>query len=92
MFTIHAIHHSRGCFVFKVFSSPEPQADQVSLWYTHSPSSVVGCLSTMFKRLLLKPIIVCLNDNPRVTWAFIWENDTMMDSLEIIAACDLEVG
>ena len=24
------------------------------------------------------------------TWAFIWENVTMMDSLEIIASCDLE--
>ena len=26
------------------------------------------------------------------TLAFIWENVIMMDSLEIVAACDLEVG
>ena len=50
-----------------------------------------------------KPIIVCSNDNPRLTmtffmarsknlsYGFIWEfaNDGL---LEIIAACDLEVG
>ena len=48
--------------------------------------------------------IVCSNDDPRLTLsclltmsnfatlAFIWENVIMMDSLEIFAACDLEVG
>ena len=26
------------------------------------------------------------------TWAFTWKNDTLMDSLEFIASCDLEFG
>ena len=50
----------------------------------------------------LKLMIFCTNDNPMLiltyftarsnfaTYAFIWENVTMMDSLEIIASCDLE--
>ena len=48
-------------------------------------------------------IIFCSNDNPVylayftgrsnvATSAFIWENVTMMDTLEIIASCDLEFG
>ena len=56
------------------------------------------------KHRKLKPIIVCSNDNPELTltylmarsnfasWAFIWENVTIMDSLVVIAACDMEVG
>ena len=52
----------------------------------------------------LKSIIICPNINPGLTVtyftirskvatkAFIWENVTIMYSLEIIAACDLEVG
>ena len=51
-----------------------------------------------------KPTIVCSIDNPRLslscltamsnfaTLAFIWKNVIMMDSFEIVAACDLEVG
>ena len=51
-----------------------------------------------------KLIIFCSNDNPVLiltyftarsnfaTSAFIWENVTMMDTLEIIASCDLEFG
>ena len=49
-----------------------------------------------------KPFIFCANYDPGLTLtyftarsnfatlAFIWENVTLMDSLEIIAACDLE--
>ena len=49
-----------------------------------------------------KPFIFCSNYDPGLTFtyfmarsnfatkAFIWENVTMMDSLEIIASCDLE--
>ena len=56
------------------------------------------------KHQRLKPVILGSNDNPRLTLtyfagrsnfataAFIWENRTMMDSLEIIASCELEVG
>ena len=52
----------------------------------------------------LKPIIFCSNDIPVliltyftarsnfVTSAFKWEFVTMMDTLEIIASCDLEFG
>ena len=52
----------------------------------------------------LKPILFCSNDNPGLTLtsfmamsnfatsAFLWENVAMMDSLEIIAPCDLEFG
>ena len=52
----------------------------------------------------LKPIIVCSTDNLGLsltyfttmskfsTYAFIWESVTMIDSLVIIASCDLEVG
>ena len=51
-----------------------------------------------------KLIIFCSNDNPVLiltyftarsnfaTSTFIWENVTMMDTLEIIASCDLEFG
>ena len=49
-----------------------------------------------------KPIIVCTNYDPGLTLTyftamsnfvhFIMENVTMMDSLEIIASCDLEFG
>ena len=51
-----------------------------------------------------KPTIVCSNDNPMLSLscltamsnfailAFIWENVIMMDSLEIVAVCDLEMG
>ena len=52
----------------------------------------------------LKLIIVCSNDNHGLiltyftarlnfaTYAFIWENVTRVDSLEIISSCDLEYG
>ena len=52
----------------------------------------------------LKPFIVCSNYDPWLTltyfmarsnlatWAFVWENVTMMDSLEIIASCKMEFG
>ena len=51
-----------------------------------------------------KPFIICVNHDPRLTLtyfttrsnfatkAFTWENVTMIDSLEIIASCDLEFG
>ena len=51
-----------------------------------------------------KPLIICANSDPSLiltyftarsnfaTEAFTWENVTMMDSLEIIALCDLEFG
>ena len=51
-----------------------------------------------------KPFIICANYDPVLTltyftamsnfatWAFTWENVTVMDSLEIIASCDLEFG
>ena len=52
-----------------------------------------------------KPIIFCSNDNPglnltflrqvkilEIRHLFIWENVTMMDSLEIIESCDLDFG
>ena len=51
-----------------------------------------------------KPFIICANYDPGstltyfmarsdfATMAFTWENVTMMDSLEIIALCDLEFG
>ena len=56
------------------------------------------------KHQSFKLIIFCSNDNPLLiltyftaksnfaTSAFIWENVTMMDTLEIIASCDLEFG
>ena len=49
-----------------------------------------------------KPFIICANYDPGLTLtyftarsnfatqAFIWENGTIMDSLENIASCDLE--
>ena len=44
-----------------------------------------------------KPFIVCPNYESGLrlncaTWAFIWENVRMMDSLESIASCDIEFG
>ena len=51
-----------------------------------------------------KPYIIYANYDPGLTLtyfkarsnfatkAYIWENVTMMDSLEIIASCDLEFG
>ena len=51
-----------------------------------------------------KPFIIHANNDPGLTLtyftarsnfatlAFTWENVTMMDSLEIIASCDLEFG
>ena len=51
-----------------------------------------------------KPFIIYANYDPGLTltyftarsnfatYAFTWENVTMMDSLEIIASCDLEFG
>ena len=51
-----------------------------------------------------KPFIICANYDPGLTLtyfmarsnfatkAFTWEHVTMMDSLEIIASCDLEFG
>ena len=56
------------------------------------------------KHQRFKLIIFCSNDNPLLivtnftarsnfaNWATIWENVTMMDTLEIIASCDLEFG
>ena len=56
------------------------------------------------KHWRLKPIIFCSNDNPGLTmthftarsnfatYALIWENVTMMDFLEMIGSCDLELG
>ena len=50
------------------------------------------------------PLVFCSNDDPVLiltyftarsnfaTSALIWENVTMMDTLEIIASCDLEFG
>ena len=51
-----------------------------------------------------KPFIICANYDPGLTLthftarsnfatlAITWENVTLMDSLEFIASCDLEVG
>ena len=51
-----------------------------------------------------KPFIFCSNYDPGLTVTYLWqgqilqlrllygENVTMMDSLEIIASCDLEFG
>ena len=56
------------------------------------------------KQQRFKLIIFCSNDNPVLiltyftarsnfaTSAFIWENVTMMDTLEIISSCDLKFG
>ena len=56
------------------------------------------------KHRRLNLIIFCSNDNPELaltyfttmsinaTYAFIWENVTMIDSLEMNAFCDQEVG
>ena len=51
-----------------------------------------------------KPFIICASNDPGLTLAyftaksnfstlaFTWENVAMMDSLEMIASCDLEFG
>ena len=51
-----------------------------------------------------KPFVFCSNYDPRLTLtyfmarsifatkAIIWENVTMIDSMEIFASCDLEFG
>ena len=51
-----------------------------------------------------KPFIICANYDPGLTlanfttrtnfatWAFTWKDVIMIDSLEIIAICDLEFG
>ena len=42
-----------------------------------------------------KPVLILTYFTARsnfATWAFIWENVTMMDTLEIIASCFLEFG
>ena len=56
------------------------------------------------QRFNFKLIIFCSNDNPVLiltyftarsnfaTLAFIWENVPMMNTLEMIASCDLEFG
>ena len=56
------------------------------------------------KHMRPKPFITCANYDPGLTLtyfttrsifailAFIWENVTLMDSLEFIASCDLEFG
>ena len=56
------------------------------------------------KHKRFKLVKLCSNDKPVLimtyftarsnfaTSAFIWENVTMMDTLEIIASCDLEFG
>ena len=66
-----------------------------------SGTSVPIMTKFVVKHRRLKRIIFCSNDNPGLTltyftaWsnvgikAFIWENVTMMDSLKIIASCDL---
>ena len=59
-------------------------------------------MKTCMKHQRPKPFMFCSNYDPGLTLtyftarsdfatkAFIWENVTMMDSLEIIASCDLE--
>ena len=63
-----------------------------------------GLISTKLgmKHRRLRPIIFCSNGKPGLTmtyfmarsdfatYAFTWENVTMMDSFEIIASCGLE--
>ena len=56
------------------------------------------------KHQRFKLIIFCPNDNPGLiltyfttrtnftTYAFIWKSVTMMDPLEVIEFCDLELG
>ena len=65
-----------------------------------------GPISTKLdmKPRILMPIIFCSNDSPGLTstyfmvwsnlatYAFIWENVTIMDSLKSVASCDLEFG
>ena len=65
-----------------------------------------GQISTKLglKHQRLELIMSCLNNNPGLiltyftarsnfaTSTFIWENVTMIDSLEIFASCDLEFG
>ena len=74
---------------FKNLLSRNQWADFDETWYEASET---------------QPIIFCSNDNPGLTLtyftarsnfatlAFIWENVTMMDSLDIIASCHLEFG
>ena len=64
----------------------------------------MGLFRLGMKHQRFKLIISYSNNNPVsvltyytawsnfATSAFIWENATMMDSLEIIASCDLEFG
>ena len=76
----------------------------LKIFYTGTSGPILTNLGMEHQRPKL--IIFCSNDNPGLTWtymyftawsnfatwAFIWENVTMMDSLKIIASCDLEGG
>ena len=67
-------------------------------------TSVSISIKLGMKHQRFKLITFCSNDNPVLiltyfsarsnfaTLAFIWENVTVMDTLEIMASCDLEFG
>ena len=63
----------------------------------------IYCKTLDIKHWRPEPIIFCSNDNPGLktcftvrsyfaTKVFVWEDATIMDSLEIISSCDLEFG
>ena len=74
----------------------------LKILFSGTSGSISMKLGMKHQRFIL--IIFCSNDNPGLiltsftarsnfaTSAFIWENVTMMDTLEIIASCDLEFG
>ena len=87
---------------YKTYLSSGLQSPLKILPGTSGPISTK--LGMTWKHCRLRPIIFCSNDKPGLTlnyfmarsnfatYAFTWENVTVMDSLEIIASCGLEFG
>ena len=93
--------HNAG-HIIKIAAMPIYGKNTLKIFFPGTTGLIL--MKLCMKQQRPKPLIFCSNYDPGltltyctarsnfVTKAFIWENVTMMDSLEIISSCDLEFG
>ena len=96
------IHQRNAGHMTKMADMPSSGKNALKIFCPGTNGLILMKLCMKHQRL--KPFIFCLNYDPELTLTyfmersnfatqvFIWKNMTMMDSLNIIASCDLESG
>ena len=96
------IHQHFAGHITKMAAMPIYGKNTLKIFFPGTSGQILMKLCVKHQRP--KPFIICANYDPGLTltyfmarsnfatYACTWENVTMMDSLEIIASCDLEFG